>query len=296
MTDPIMKRGKGDGIKLQLAEWGSGEKTVLCIHGMTANCRCWERMVPALARDRRVLGVDLRGRGLSEKPATGYSLDHHIRDIRFLLEDQALKRVTLLGHSLGAYISVMFSALFPEKVDRLILLDGGGQLSQQRWDRIEQVIKPSLDRLEQVFPSFAAYTEPLKKAPIFQPWSEFHETYFHYDVKRVDRGIRSRIDPGHIRKEISDIRKKSIADYYKNLACDVLILRATNGILGDDDLLLPEQVVEKMLKTIPSSKSMAVEGTNHFSILFNQHDERDKAIGSFIEALPAHLPPDLASY
>lgn len=282
MTDPIMKKGNGDGIEIQLAEWGSGGKTVLCIHGMTANCRSWDRMAPALTRGHRVLGLDLRGRGLSGKPLTGYSLNHHVRDIRFLLEDQGLKRVTLLGHSLGAYISVMFSALFPEKVDRLILLDGGGQLSQQRWDKIEGVIKPSLDRLEQVFASFEAYTEPLKKAPIFQPWSEFHDKYFQHDVKSVSGGIRSRINPEHIRREISDVRKKNIAEYYNKLACDVLILRATSGILSDDDLLLPEDVVEKMLDAISSSKSVAVQGTNHFSILFDRHPERDQAISAFL--------------
>jgi len=249
---------------------------------MTANCRCWDRLVPVLTENHRVLGIDLRGRGLSDKPDTGYSLEHHVRDIHALLEDQRLGRVSLMGHSLGAYISVLFAAMFPDKVKTLILLDGGGQMSQNRWDHIEQVIKPSLERLEQVFPSFDAYTEPLKAAPIFKPWNEFQDIYFRHDTKQTDTGVRSRINPEHIRNEISDIRKKDIAAHYPDISCEVLILKATEGVIGQDDLLLPEKVVEKMLNKIPDSKAVAIQGTNHFSILFDQHLDRDNTIASFL--------------
>jgi pimeloyl-ACP methyl ester carboxylesterase len=282
MTEPHMFKSKGNGIDMQLAQWGSGGECILCVHGMTANCRCWDRLAPALSKRHRVLGMDLRGRGLSDKPTSGYSLEHHVQDLHDLVAALGLTRVTLLGHSLGAYISVAFSSLYPDKVAKLILLDGGGQLSQQRWDNIERVIKPSLERLEQVFPSFEAYTEPLKNAPIFQPWTVFHERYFQYDIKNIDQGVRSRIDPVHIRQEIDDIRNKNFAAYYRDIACDVLILRATQGFLGDDDLLLPLHVVTDMLNAIPGSRDVAVERTNHFSILFDQHAARDKALSSFL--------------
>lgn len=282
MKVPHMFKSKGSNIDMQLAQWGNGEDCILCVHGMTANCRCWDRLVPALSGHHRVLGVDLRGRGLSDKPTSGYSLEHHVQDLHKLVADLGLTRVTLLGHSLGAYISVAFSALYPDKVAKLILLDGGGQLPQQRWDSIEQVIKPSLERLEQVFPSFEAYTEPLKSAPIFQPWTDFHDIYFKYDTKSVDKGIRSRIDPLHIRQEIDDIRSKNFAAFYPDITCEVLILRATQGFLGEEDLLLPWNAVADMLKAIAGSQEIAVEGTNHFSILFDQHPARDKALASFL--------------
>jgi len=284
MIEPYMFKSKGNGIDMQLAQWGSdANKTILCVHGMTANCRCWDRLVPALSSHHRVLGVDLRGRGMSDKPTTEYSLENHVKDLRALVDSLGLTRVILLGHSLGAYISVMFSAFYPDKVDKLILLDGGGQLSQKRWDSIELVIRPSLERLEQVFPSFEAYTEPLKNAPIFQPWTEYYDRYFRYDIKKIDQSVRSRINPAHIQQEINDIRNKDIAGYYRDITCDVLILRATQGFLGDDDLLLPQDAVSKMLNAIPGSQDMAVEGTNHFSILFDRHDARDNTLSSFLQ-------------
>jgi pimeloyl-ACP methyl ester carboxylesterase len=283
MEKPHMFTSKGNNITLQLAQWGAGEDCILCVHGMTANCRCWDRLIPALSKHHRLLGVDLRGRGLSDKPASGYSLEHHVQDLCDLLDNLGLARVTLLGHSLGAYISVVFSALYPDKVAKLILLDGGGQLSIKRWDSIEQVIKPSLERLEHVVPSFEAYTAPLKGAPLFQPWTEYYERYFRHDVIETEDGVRSRINPAHIRQEIDDIRNKNFTQYYGDITGDVLILRATEGFLGDDDLLLPLHAMAGMLKEMPNARDMAVEGTNHFSILFDPHDKRDQALVSFLQ-------------
>lgn len=282
MTEPHMFTSKGNDITLQLAQWGDAEECIFCVHGMTANCRCWDRLIPALSGRHRVLGVDLRGRGLSDKPDSVYSLEHHVEDLHHLFHNLGLARVTLLGHSLGAYISVMYTALHPEKVAKLILLDGGGQLSQERWDCIEQVVKPSLERLEQVFPSFEAYTKPLKSAPIFQPWTRYHERYFKHDVVETDKGVQSSINPVHIRQEIDDIRHKHIADFYPDIACDVLILRATRGFISEKDLLLPLKAVANMCKAIPGAQEAAVDGTNHYSILFEPHAARDQALASFL--------------
>jgi pimeloyl-ACP methyl ester carboxylesterase len=81
MFEPIMKKVSGDGIKIQLAFWGNKGKPILCIHGITANCRSWDCLAFALGADHRVIAMDLRGRGLSDKPPLGYSIEHHCRDI-----------------------------------------------------------------------------------------------------------------------------------------------------------------------------------------------------------------------
>jgi pimeloyl-ACP methyl ester carboxylesterase len=73
--------------------------------------------------------MDLRGRGLSDKPPTGYSIEQHCHDVLALMNDLGLQRPVLMGHSLGAFISLVFSAQYPQRVDRLILVDGGGKLS-----------------------------------------------------------------------------------------------------------------------------------------------------------------------
>ena len=124
-----MIQARGDGIKIELALWKGKGKQILCIHGITANSRFWDCLASALAPYHRVMAIDLRGRRLSDKPPTGYSIDHHCKDILALINDQGLDRPVLMGHSLGAFITLVFAARYPQRVDHLILVDGGGKLS-----------------------------------------------------------------------------------------------------------------------------------------------------------------------
>jgi len=283
MREPIMKKASGDGVDIQLAEWEGKGKTILCVHGITANCRCWDVMAEALSPLHRVLAMDLRGRGLSEKPDTGYSLAHHINDIRGLLDDLGLERVVLMGHSLGAFISLAFGATFPERVDRIILVDGGGKLSEEQMAKVFAGIKPSLDRLGKVFPSFEEYLEVMREAPFLHPWSKAFETYFRYEAEDVDGGVRPRAHPEHIQEEAQNLGKVDVSALYENINSPTLVLRATEGLLADDDILLPEAVVERMLSDIPNARLVTVEGANHYMIVFQPNEVRDRAILDFLE-------------
>ena len=153
MADPIMKKVKGDGVDINLAIWEGTGKPILCVHGITANCRSWDVLAEALVPDYRVMAMDLRGRGQSDKPGQGYSLEYHLKDINCLLDDLGIDQAVIMGHSLGAFIGLAFAAEFPDRTDRLILVDGGGDLSQEQFDEVFIAIKPALDRLGQVFPS-----------------------------------------------------------------------------------------------------------------------------------------------
>jgi len=283
MTDWSMKRAKGDGIEIQLAVSEGREKHILCLHGLTANCRCWDVIAASLTPVHSITAVDFRGRGLSDKPPTGYSWQHHVRDIFCVLEDLGLNRTVLMGHSLGAYVSMAFAAEYPDRVEKLILLDGGAEVSQAHWDRVDLVIKPSLDRLGQVFPSFEAYLENMKKAPILQPWSQAIEDYFRYETEDVDGGVRSRIHPDHIREEIRNIRKMTPSEYYAKITCPVLLVRATDGIISEEDLVVPEDAADRMIKEIPNLRRVDIQGTNHYSILFQPNASRDEAIRTFLQ-------------
>lgn len=282
MTEPIMRKVNGDGIAMQMAIWEGKGRQVLCIHGLTANCRCWDVMASSLTPENTILAIDLRGRGLSDKPSAGYAMRHHTQDILCVLDELKQEKIVLMGHSLGAFISLAFAAHYPERTEKIILMDGGGQLTQDQWEKVTVAIKPSLDRLGQVFPSFDAYVVHMKRAPFLQPWSQAIEDYFQYESEAVEGGLRSRINPEHIREEIQNIQQEVPSAYYPKVSCPVLILRATNGILSRDDLVLPESAVEKMVSEIPNAHCLNVDGTNHFSILFQPNEMRDKAIQKFI--------------
>lgn len=286
MTEPIMKKTKGDGVEIQLAVWEGTGKPILCIHGITANCRCWDMLASVLSPKHQVIAMDLKGRGQSGKPPTGYSVDHHLRDINCLLDDLGLERVVLMGHSLGAFISLAFGAEYSKRVDSIILVDGGGDLSEEQMDKVFEGIKPSLDRLGQTYPSADAYIEAMRQAPYIQPWSPALETYYRYEIVDVSGGVGTNIDPAHIQEEALNVRKLEAASFYPKLACKVLILRATRGLLSQDDILLPGDVVERMIREIPHARYVDAEGTNHYGIIFQPHESRDSAILDFLKETP----------
>ena len=283
MAEPTMIKAKGSGIAIQLAVWEGTGKSILCVHGLTANSRFWDCVASALSPAHKIIAMDLRGRGLSDKPPTGYSIEHHCRDILSLMNDQGLERAVLMGHSLGAFISLVFSALYPQRVDQLILVDGGGKLSKAQWARVFKSIKPSLDRLGQVFPSFGDYLSQMKQAPFLQPWNTYMETYFRYEIEEVRGGVRSRVDPKHIEEESTNIRNEDPSQFYAKVICPTLILRATKGMLAKDDVVLPDNVAERMVRKIPNAKKVDVKGANHYSILFQPNKRRDQAILKFLE-------------
>jgi pimeloyl-ACP methyl ester carboxylesterase len=283
MLEPIMIKAKGDGIKIQLAVWEGKGRPILCIHGITANSRFWDCLASALALHHRVIAMDLRGRGLSDKPPTGYSIEHHCKDILALMNDQGLERPVLMGHSLGAFISLVFAAQYPQKVDHLILVDGGGKLSETQMSKVFAGIKPSLDRLGQIFPSVEAYLSQMKQAPYLQPWNSYMEIYFRYEIEEAEGGVRSRVHPKHIEEEAQNLGKVDSRQFYQKVTSPTLILRATRGMLAEDDLLLPEDVTERMVREIPNAKRVDVEGTNHYSILFQPNKKRDQTILDFLK-------------
>jgi pimeloyl-ACP methyl ester carboxylesterase len=108
------------------------------------------------------------------------------------------------------------------------------------------------------------------------------ETYFRYDLEKVGKGVRSRIKAAHIREEMANKRQAGAAPFYPRLRCPVLILRATQGILRADDILLPDEVVNGMLAEIPDASCVDIEGTHHYSILFQPHVRRDEEIDRFL--------------
>ncbi len=278
-----MRKALGDNVEIQLAVWNGDGRTVLCVHGLTANCRCWDHMALKLSPEHRTIAMDLRGRGLSEKPDKGYSVFQHCKDILKIITDIGEKRVVLMGHSLGASIVIAFAALYPEQTEKIIVIDGGGKLSDEHVVKIFLGIKPSLDRLGQVFPSYDRYVALLKKLQFFQPWSDTLDAYFRYDIQEVELGVCSRIQKEHIVEEIENLTKFNIEKYYAKVLCPVLILKAGQGIITDDDCLLPEYAVEKILDYIPHAKIEDLSGKDHYSIIFQPDVKRDRSILKFLK-------------
>ena len=113
------------GNALSYLDSGEGP-VVVFIHGILGSQRNWTQLVDLIDDTQRVVVPDLFGHGQSDKPMGDYSLSSHAATLRDLLDRLGIDTVTLVGHSLGGGIAMQFFYLFPERVERLVLVASGG--------------------------------------------------------------------------------------------------------------------------------------------------------------------------
>lgn len=125
------------GAQLWVGEAGARTSpTVLLVHGLGDNAhRDWQLVMPTLLRNHRVIALDLPGFGASPALPGGYAFPALAQVLDELLALKQVARVHVVGHSLGGAIALYFAHAFPQRVDRLVLVDAAGILHQSIFAR-----------------------------------------------------------------------------------------------------------------------------------------------------------------
>lgn len=210
---------------------------------------------------------DLRGRGLSEKPAHGFGIPYHVNDLLSLCDALQLPTVHLIGHSLGAQIGYFFAATHPKRLNRLVLVDAGGRIPVDAL----QAIGSSLQRLGQVYPSLEVYLEERRKSPVHQ-WNAFWEKYYRYDAEiHPDGTVTSRVPKAAIDEEILVNTAINVDVLLPRIKAPTLITRAALGTLAPDrGYILTAEEAERVSGIIPGSRVVEIPETNHYTIILSE--------------------------
>ncbi|HWZ65055.1 MAG TPA: alpha/beta hydrolase [Steroidobacteraceae bacterium] len=99
---------------------------VVLIHGYTDNARDWVPLIPYLAKDFRLIVVDLRGHGRSGKPDCCYTRLDFAYDVKLLLDALGIERAAIVGHSMGSIVAQTFAEFWPERTQRVVLISSSG--------------------------------------------------------------------------------------------------------------------------------------------------------------------------
>ena len=113
-------------LKLQFWDWGSeGKPALILVHGGLDHARNWDWVARALRDDYHVYALDLRGHGNSAwAPGALYSVVEHVLDLSALADIINGFPVTIIGHSLGGVVSLLYAGVYPDRVKKVVAIEG----------------------------------------------------------------------------------------------------------------------------------------------------------------------------
>jgi esterase len=165
------------------------------LHGLLSSHETFLPLVPLLKNDFDLLLIDQRGHGLTPPEGEDYTAERMARDIKDLLDNLQIKKVIMLGHSMGGRTALMFGGLFPEMIDRLIIEDMGihqrqersperdlEKLSLARKSRVPSLIFKSKDEIFEIISPLFSYAKDLLKTKVVKLGDNKFELKFWPDV------------------------------------------------------------------------------------------------------------------
>lgn len=271
-----------NGIRLHYLDYAGEGPALILMHGLTANAYCFEGLIAAgLSPAMRVISVDLRGRGLSDHPDTGYAMSDHAKDTIGLLDHLGIDRAIVGGHSFGGLLSLYLAAHFPQRVDRMILIDAAAQMHPNT----HAMLAPALGRLGLTFNSFTAYLDRAKAAPFLDFWDPVMERYYRADVRdNPDGTVTQRSQLAPMVEAITMALEEPWLDYIGGMPHPAILLNAA-GIYTLDAPLLPKENAMATVALMQQCTYLEVSG-NHQTMLYGAGAaEITQAILSFLLAL-----------
>jgi pimeloyl-ACP methyl ester carboxylesterase len=264
MTSRFLDTGT---IRIHYLDVPGGDPPIVLLHGLSANAYEFGGLLTAgLSPTFRVIAPDLRGRGQSDKPAGGYSMEDHARDIIALLDALKLEQVVLGGHSFGAYLGIYLAAHYPARVSRLIVIDAALTLNPN----VGAMLKPSLDRLTRVSPSVQAYLEELRKAPYLDGfWDPAVEGYFRAEIQENPDGTAQSVtSAAAINQALAGVRAEPWRDLVQRVHQPVLLFNGLGGYgPSGSSPLIEAAYARETAEAFPRCRYVVVPG-NHLTMVF----------------------------
>lgn len=265
-------------LRLHFVDWGNEQAAPLVlIHGGRDHARSWDPVARELRRDFHVIAADLRGHGDSAHPTGGgFAMPELVLDVAQLVESLGVASVSVIGHSLGGAIALHFAGVLPERVRKLVAIEGLGpapelrerMLSVSAPERLRGWIEAMRDLARRVPRRYASLEDAaarMREANAhLSPELALHLT--RHGVARNDDGSWSwKFDnaihaPSSTRPDFQGLEA-----LWANIACPVLLVRGTESWASD-----PEK--DGRIRPFRNARLANVEGAGHWV----HHDRPDE--------------------
>ncbi len=147
-NEPAVHAATLADLQVQYLDWQRDGEPVLALHGLASTGHWYRRLAPYLVDRYRLIAPDQRGHGATTAAPSGYDWQTLAEDAVRLLDHLGIQRVAALGHSWGGHVSSNLAMRFPDRVSRLVMIDGGFQdgtlLPNPTWEAFRQRLAPRM--------------------------------------------------------------------------------------------------------------------------------------------------------
>lgn len=262
----------------------AGGPPVLCVPGLSAHAGSFDLLAERLAAGGlRVVALDLRGRGRS--PATApdtHGWKRHAEDVLEAAHKLGLPAFDLVGHSMGAFVSMQAAALEPGRIRRLVLIDGVGPPEPAA---IPPVLA-GIERLGRVYPSAQEYGDSIRLHGAAVPWHELWERHYLDELDPAPGGVRPRTSKAAVLEDAIYGGTHDARELWPLLRMPTLLVRASRPLLPGTGFVVGAALRDSFLAAVPAAEVVEVDA-NHYGVM--AHEEGLRAIAGFLSR-PSRTP------
>lgn len=281
MSEALSDLSSKDIVTLASESFCEQGRPLVMLHGFSQNRHVWRSIAETISRRLlRPISIDLRGHGDSGwSPERRYQLDDYARDLPTALDAIGLDRVILVAHSLGGHAATLFAAQHPERVEGLVLVDTGPNLSIAALAQIANDTESALDSFESV----EGYRRWLGAQ---LPWADpdaLADFAPRCIVRRLDGRFELKLDPGILNPSAGagdwQAMEQQLEDALRQIRCPTLLVR------GGLSAVLPEPVAKHICETLLRNGQLhTLERAGH-AVMLEDGPQLCRVIESFVETL-----------
>ncbi|MEU6224714.1 alpha/beta hydrolase [Streptomyces sp. NPDC047042] len=253
-----------DGVRLVCRDWGGLGRPLVLLHGLAGHAGEWDVLARRLSPGYRVVAVDQRGHGSSERHPRDVSRAAYVADVVAVADQLALQRPVLVGQSLGGHTAMLTAAEHPGLVRALVLVEAGAGGPNPNGP---EDIGSWLDSWPTPFPSRDAAAAFLGGGPVGAGWAA--------GLEERDDGWWPRFDRDVMVRSLAENAQRSFRNEWTQVACPTLVVLAQSSFI-------PAQEADEMLRQQPATIAMSIPGTGH-DLHLEQPEILHSALLGFLE-------------
>lgn len=249
-----------------------GKPTAVLVHGFASAIEAWSPVMPALTKSHRVIALDLKGFGWTDRPEGDYSPDAQARIVARLMDQRGVKSAAIVAHSWGSSVALALALHAPERVTKLALYDAWVYEDQLptffHWARADGVG-------EALFGLYYRQRADERIALAF------------FDKRFVTEQLVEDVDaaldrPGTVAAALAAVRGQRFAEVepkYRTMDKPTLLL------WGREDIVTPVRFGERLVRDLPNAQLVTYARCGHFPMIEAQH-QSNRDLLRFLEAQP----------